>query len=47
MALQFAEELSSENITIVSGMAAGIDTYAHIGGMREKRKNNCSAWRWI
>lgn len=38
MAQQFAEELSSNNITIVSGLAIGIDTYAHIGAMREKGK---------
>ena len=36
MAMQFAEELSSNNITVVSGLAVGIDTYAHIGAMKEK-----------
>ena len=32
-AKKFAYDLACQNITIVSGMAAGIDTYAHIGAL--------------
>lgn len=32
----FAEQISKENICIVSGMALGIDTCAHIGALKEK-----------
>lgn len=35
-ATALAEKLSEKNITVVSGMAAGIDTFAHIGALREK-----------
>ena len=33
---RFAEQISRENICIVSGMAIGIDTCAHIGALKEK-----------
>ncbi len=33
---RFAEQISKENICIVSGMAIGIDTCAHIGALKEK-----------
>ena len=38
VANNFASELSSMNITIISGMAVGIDTSAHIGAMDKKGK---------
>ena len=36
MAKRFAQELVSQNITIISGMANGIDTYAHIGAIENR-----------
>ncbi len=41
----FAKELSQKGICIISGMAIGIDTSAHIGAVENVRKNNCSTWR--
>lgn len=38
MALNFAKKLSQKGITIVSGLASGIDSYAHKGAMTEKSK---------
>ena len=35
-AKKFANKLSKENVCIVSGMAIGIDSAAHIGGKGEK-----------
>lgn len=37
-AKEFGEALSKKGITIVSGMAIGIDKYAHIGALRGKGK---------
>ena len=36
MAFNFAKELSNENICIVSGLADGIDSYAHLGAKSGK-----------
>ena len=38
MGLNFAKKLSAKGITIISGLASGIDSYAHIGAMTEKSK---------
>ena len=38
IALNFAKKLSNEGYTIVSGLAKGIDSYAHIGAMLGKGK---------
>ncbi len=37
-AQRIAEELSKNTINVVSGLARGIDTYAHIGALKEKGK---------
>ena len=43
----FAEELSKKDICIVSGMAIGIDEFAHIGANGFVRKNYCcTRWRF-
>lgn len=36
IAERFAKELASMGITIVSGLARGVDTYAHLGAIKEK-----------
>ena len=33
VAFQISQELTKENINIVSGLAIGIDTYAHLGAI--------------
>ncbi|MCI8481708.1 MAG: hypothetical protein HFJ27_01105 [Clostridia bacterium] len=47
VANSFSYELSKQNITIVSGLALGIDAASHIGAMKQKRKNNCCFRMWI
>jgi DNA processing protein len=37
MAEKFSEDLSKQNFTVVSGLARGIDTYAHQGALKEGR----------
>ena len=37
-AYEFAKELSKEGISIISGLAQGIDTAAHLGAMHQKGK---------
>lgn len=37
-AIQFAKELSKQGISIISGLATGIDTISHISSMTEKGK---------
>ena len=38
VAKEFAQKLSEKGICIVSGLAEGIDTYAHLGAKKEKGK---------
>lgn len=38
VARQFAYNLSKYNINVISGLAKGIDTYAHVGAIRAKGK---------
>lgn len=38
MALNFSKKLSKKGVTIVSGLANGIDSYSHIGAIIEKGK---------
>ena len=38
MGLNFARKLSAKGITIISGLASGIDSYSHIGAMTERSK---------
>ena len=35
-AKEFSKKIAKQNVCIVSGMAIGIDTYAHIGAFQEK-----------
>jgi len=43
----FSNVLAKENITVISGMAIGIDAAAHLGSIEEIRKNNSCTWWWI
>ena len=43
-AKKFAKELSKSNICIISGLALGIDTSAHLGAMKGTGKYNCCTW---
>lgn len=38
MAIKFAKQLSKYGLTIISGMATGVDSYAHIGALEVKGK---------
>lgn len=38
VALKISYELSKQDICIISGMARGIDSYSHMGGIKEKGK---------
>lgn len=42
LAFKFAFELSKMGITIISGGARGIDTYAHLGALKARKRNYCS-----
>ena len=42
----FAYNLSKKSANIVSGLAKGVDSYAHWGAIGAMRKNNCSTWKW-
>ena len=46
VASSFAKELAKKEITIISGLAVGIDAASHIGSMAEKRKNDCGIRLW-
>ncbi len=46
-ATYFAEELAKRDICIISGMAIGVDAFAHIGALENIRENNSSSWRRI
>ena len=47
IAEKFASKLCTQNICIVSGMAQGIDTAAHIGALKSRGKYNCSFRQWF
>lgn len=47
VANSFASELSKKDITIISGLAIGIDAASHIGSMAQKRKNHCRIRLWV
>ena len=40
-AKEFAKKISQKDICIVSGMAIGIDTAAHLRSTKGKRENKC------
>lgn len=44
---KFAYELAKNNIIIVSGLARGIDTYAHIGTLSKKESTIAVMRMWI
>ena len=43
VALQISKELSEKGINIISGLALGIDTYAHLGTLQENGKGKTIA----
>ena len=47
MAIKFSYELAKKGSIIISGMARGIDSYAHIGCLKAKRKNDCYFRKWV
>lgn len=46
VAYSFAKKLASWNITVISGLAIGIDAASHMGAVEQERKNNCSFRVW-
>ena len=42
VAFNISEELSCNGKVIISGLALGIDTYAHLGALKALEKNSCS-----
>lgn len=46
MAKKFASELSKEGICIVSGLAEGVDIYAHVGAIKELGKTIAVCRKW-
>lgn len=46
VAYAFSKKLASWNITVISGLAIGIDAASHLGAVEQKRKNNCSFRLW-
>lgn len=46
VAYSFAKKLASWNITVISGLAIGIDAASHMGAVEQERKNNCSFRLW-
>ena len=43
VALQFAQSLSENGINIISGLALGIDTYAHLGTLQQRSQGKTIA----
>lgn len=46
VAYAFSKKLASWNITVISGLAIGIDAASHLGAVEQKRKNNCGFRLW-
>lgn len=46
VAYAFSKKLASWDITVISGLAIGIDAASHLGAVEQKRKNNCGFRLW-
>lgn len=48
IAYEFANDLSKLGFNIISGLAVGIDSFAHLGTLQENciRQNSCSFREW-
>lgn len=46
-AKEFAKKIAKQNICIVSGMAVGIDAYAHMGALKEKGRTIAVLRCWV
>lgn len=46
VAYAFSKKLVSWDITVISGLAIGIDAASHLGAVEQKRKNNCGFGLW-